>query len=484
MELFLSRVTGDENRGNKGPDQWIPFSTKVNGVVTLGRSSDLPIRLLSQHVSRTHAEIMKKKDGNFYIKDLNSLNGIHVNGVKIENSNWHRLSAGDKVEIGRPDDEEILKTMSANDRFIYNVLSATNSELDSKPRGPKTHMSESLKKGYLKLHPAKSKRLANGASKQVEYNKSKNKNAKIVKINVPAVDHETNCNDKMVHSTQNKNNEMKIETQSETNHEMERENKRLKLQLEEKEQALKEEINLRNKRIEDEQKKITQKLEQNFKTKLVEKEEELEMRLQLEKDIAFEQCKASFEKDKVNSSTIKTVVDTMENELQCAICSELFIVSTTLNCAHTFCEYCINEWKNVNSICPVCRQPILTLTQSLVLDNYISKALEGISPVLKEKREKIIEERKKIESEIAKNKANRGRGRGSRGGRGRGRRVHNSPIDLSRTNNDDREGHSRYRTRSRNIIIVSDDESSDSEESDSYSDSDSSNEFGRITLFY
>ena len=34
-----------------------------------------------------------------------------------------------------------------------------------------------------------------------------------------------------------------------------------------------------------------------------------------------------------------------ETQLQCAVCSEVLVEATSVNCGHTFCHYCINEWK-------------------------------------------------------------------------------------------------------------------------------------------
>ena len=53
-------------------------------VKTIGRdpSCDFVIFDPKNRVSRKHLEI-HKKDGAFYIKDLNSLNGSYINGKKI-----------------------------------------------------------------------------------------------------------------------------------------------------------------------------------------------------------------------------------------------------------------------------------------------------------------------------------------------------------------------------------------------------------------
>ena len=47
-----------------------------------------------------------------------------------------------------------------------------------------------------------------------------------------------------------------------------------------------------------------------------------------------------------------------ETQLQCAVCSELFVEAVSVNCGHTFCEHCIGEWRKKKNNCPVCRTDI------------------------------------------------------------------------------------------------------------------------------
>ncbi|KFV93581.1 E3 ubiquitin-protein ligase RNF8 [Eurypyga helias] len=90
--------------------------------------------------------------------------------------------------------------------------------------------------------------------------------------------------------------------------------------------------------------------------------------------------------------------DVLENELQCTICSEHFIEAVTLNCAHSFCSYCINEWTKRKVECPICRQEIKSKTRSLVLDNCIDRMVEKLDVEMKEHRLTLIRERKEKQS--------------------------------------------------------------------------------------
>ena len=64
---------------------------------TLGREQDNNVVLDDLSVSRHHAEIARDPNGDFSINDLNSLNGILVNGQKVDATD---LSHGDRLEIG------------------------------------------------------------------------------------------------------------------------------------------------------------------------------------------------------------------------------------------------------------------------------------------------------------------------------------------------------------------------------------------------
>ncbi|CAH0714378.1 unnamed protein product, partial [Brenthis ino] len=98
------------------------------------------------------------------------------------------------------------------------------------------------------------------------------------------------------------------------------------------------------------------------------------------------------------SKSLGAIGDIMESELQCTICAELFICATTLNCSHSFCKYCINMWKKKKKDCPICRTPITSECKSLVLDSFIEKMVESLTPEMKQKRQDMLDARKEVES--------------------------------------------------------------------------------------
>ena len=64
---------------------------------TLGRSKDCDCVLRDPNVSRRHAELRRGTTGDWQVVDLNSTNGVKVNGRRVDNS---RLSPGDDVTLG------------------------------------------------------------------------------------------------------------------------------------------------------------------------------------------------------------------------------------------------------------------------------------------------------------------------------------------------------------------------------------------------
>lgn len=137
----------------------------------------------------------------------------------------------------------------------------------------------------------------------------------------------------------------------------------------------------------------------------------------------------------VSSEAKKEVVESvshvLEDEFQCAICSELFINAVVLSCSHTFCRYCIDRWKKNKKECPNCRLPITSESKSFVVDNFIEKIIPTLSEEMKKKRIELVAERnaevKAAEAAAAAaataaaaSRGNRGRGGRGRNNRGRG----------------------------------------------------------------
>jgi hypothetical protein len=65
--------------------------------IRIGRGSDNDIRLMNDSISSHHAEIHRRREGDFYIVDLASTNGVYVNDEKTHQG---ELKHNDIVELG------------------------------------------------------------------------------------------------------------------------------------------------------------------------------------------------------------------------------------------------------------------------------------------------------------------------------------------------------------------------------------------------
>lgn len=74
---------------------YIPLANTV----TVGRGNDCTLPIDDDYASTHHAEFSPGIDGAWFVEDLASTNGTHVNGERIEHPT--RLSVGDEVRIGR-----------------------------------------------------------------------------------------------------------------------------------------------------------------------------------------------------------------------------------------------------------------------------------------------------------------------------------------------------------------------------------------------
>jgi predicted nucleic acid-binding Zn-ribbon protein len=68
------------------------------GWTRIGRSAVADLRLDDPSVSRRHALIVSEQPSSLRVLDDRSLNGVQVNGERIE---WSRLADGDELAIGR-----------------------------------------------------------------------------------------------------------------------------------------------------------------------------------------------------------------------------------------------------------------------------------------------------------------------------------------------------------------------------------------------
>lgn len=93
-------------------------------------------------------------------------------------------------------------------------------------------------------------------------------------------------------------------------------------------------------------------------------------------------------------SKVQDFAEVLEAEAQCTICSEIFVNSVTLlGCFHTFCQYCITEWKKQKTECPICRHKIKKDQEkrNFLVDNWIRSFIEKMPAQMKAAREDLIQ---------------------------------------------------------------------------------------------
>ncbi|XP_048842138.1 E3 ubiquitin-protein ligase rnf8 isoform X1 [Brienomyrus brachyistius] len=128
--------------------------------------------------------------------------------------------------------------------------------------------------------------------------------------------------------------------------------------------------------------------------------EELKLSRQGFEEILQAKDKELEEKEKAwaqKQEVVSQMTEVLESELQCIICSELFIEAVTLNCAHSFCLHCISEWRKRRNECPICRQAIVSQTRSLVLDNCIDRMLEKLGTEVRQHRQALLRQREALD---------------------------------------------------------------------------------------
>ena len=80
----------------QGPTDKPVYEVPAAADLTIGRGLDNLIVLENPAVSRHHARLCLISDA-FWIEDLNSSNGVYLNGVKIHSAT---LRDGDQIQVG------------------------------------------------------------------------------------------------------------------------------------------------------------------------------------------------------------------------------------------------------------------------------------------------------------------------------------------------------------------------------------------------
>lgn len=104
--------------------------------------------------------------------------------------------------------------------------------------------------------------------------------------------------------------------------------------------------------------------------------------------------------DNATSVWNKSMLDYAEDQFQCCICTEMIINAVTLNCSHTFCSYCILQWKERKSYCPICRVKIKVQLHTKIIDSFIDKLVSNSNSEVQSHRKVLKEEREENEKKL------------------------------------------------------------------------------------
>jgi pSer/pThr/pTyr-binding forkhead associated (FHA) protein len=92
----LYKVKKTDSRALVFQGKRIPIVSEIK----LGRSRSNNVAIDDRMVSRSHCVVQKIKD-DFYIKDLNSMNGTFINKVRVPSNKYMKLAKGDIIRLGK-----------------------------------------------------------------------------------------------------------------------------------------------------------------------------------------------------------------------------------------------------------------------------------------------------------------------------------------------------------------------------------------------
>lgn len=90
MQYRLNLIGTERNVGGQSWTLHLP--------VNVGRTSDSPVCIDDDSISRSHCQLYLSTDETLMVRDLGSLNGTYVNGTRIRQA--HSLVPGDELQLG------------------------------------------------------------------------------------------------------------------------------------------------------------------------------------------------------------------------------------------------------------------------------------------------------------------------------------------------------------------------------------------------
>ncbi|XP_054018387.1 E3 ubiquitin-protein ligase RNF8 isoform X3 [Dryobates pubescens] len=420
--------------------------------VTVGRGLDVTYQLVSKTcplmISRKHCVFQQDAEGQWAVKDNKSLNGVWLNKQRLDPSKAYPITEGDRIQLGVPLENretaeyeyEVIKEEWEKIRPFLAQRSdlgkAKGSRMKRKFSMEEVEMSES--EGPSNSRSKRNrvycdrKTLGKAWGRVEEAKLLENMDVKLPSPGPSEADSDPTCSSpvhtekpvSVPHNVQKDSGLAQSWTGLETLRKSLVDTMKLKVKMQEKQTAV---LNIKQKHRKGAQKEILameQELQELQDQLCIEQEHQQQQVEELERTFSKEQEQLKGvkrqhgqenlkeqlaqvlqeeEKEKVRAQkeeVLNQMTDVLENELRCTICSEHFIEAVTLNCAHSFCSYCISEWTKRKVECPICRQEIKSKTRSLVLDNCIDRMVEKLDVETKELRLSLTRERKEKQEDV------------------------------------------------------------------------------------
>lgn len=443
---------------------------KLSGsLMTIGRNPKSNIKIDSLNVSRSHSTL-QCSEGKWSIKDNNSQNGTFINGRQIDKDQFFLLQIGDIIFLGPPSEnpaafvfDDYLEETEQNSLGPEKEFCSSVEYIDTNPSSTVTkpvEIGEVPRKRYKVDVSTSSDKVPNvaglmdpsdGSSTRQQKGKSKtllNSALKDKELNIPSTSNyfasssksllpkpEITSNGTQKNNTNSKDIQVEEISQSlldaESGDLLSQDHYPFSLLLDEstseKDPVVKMEVeaavplqDVDNEALKSKLVLLTEEIKQLQMSKsdllkeysnMCEKNKLLDQKLveqqKLKEDMQM--CEL-----RIKNKFKTQIMEKLEEELICNICTEVLIKPTVLDCSHTFCEHCILQWKKKKGQCPVCRNHIKSQTRVLALDHFIDKTLETLTPGQKEKRNILMFEREQAKNQPKQKRRKSGGRRGRR----------------------------------------------------------------------
>jgi hypothetical protein len=352
-------------------------------VTTFGRSSSVHVQLnssLHQNViSRQHA-LIENFSNNFIVRDLNSLNGITVNGKRVMEAT---LNDGDVVGFGVAGIQPLGTSIRGTYDMIYQF------KLNNPPANSSAPILAPATSGVSINAIAQSMAKKRAATEDEHQNISPKKR----KLNPPEPVSKQNStlsrDDSLSNMLSNDECLNWSECDEITKSKLEKIEERFIAQLQRKEEKF---LAALRKKEEDLLKRMRVKEEEiELREKAVEERE----RALFDEEIGNIACSFHEMGEKLMSSAdtknlVKKIKDTskqeetllrseIEEDFTCSICQDLLLNTHMLECSHSFCKDCLMMWLIKKKQCPVCRHHVVKApVRALSIDSLVNKLISKL----------------------------------------------------------------------------------------------------------